>query len=145
MRTRKCLCIPVVAAMALVAFGGCSKPSVVGKWTGELKMPASKDKNDPAAAMGEAMAKAFMSNLTLDLRQDNTFTMQMMFPIDGNWKMDGDRVTLTPTKIMGMDASKASGGDKSKQEPMVFKIEGDKLVAEAKGKDGSLVFTRAKT
>ena len=136
------LALVVVSAAALLCCG-CARHSVVGKWKGEVLQtpkPAASN-NDPSAAMAEAFAKQLMGNVSLELKQDNTFTMQLaMFPLEGAWTTSGSTVTLTPTKFMGMDAAKAKGS----KEPMVLNIEsgGDKLVAKAKGNEPGLAFTR---
>lgn len=90
-----------VVALAIIGCKGApSQSSLVGKWKGEVKMPASA-KDDPMAKMGEAMLGMF--SFDLELKAENKFTLVMMIiPIDGEWSMNGNVVTLTPKTVMGL-------------------------------------------
>jgi hypothetical protein len=144
----------------LVALVGCGggEGRVIGKYKGQISMGSNEKKRpglgarrmasrrlrsaqvgsasrlDTGAALGEGLANAFASAMTLELKPDHTFTMSMIFPIEGKWSMAGNTITLTRTKAMGMDASAASK-DGSNQ-PMEFEVSGDGKTLTAKRKEG---------
>ena len=85
--------------LPLAAFGlvvcGCSDPAakVVGTWTGR---------------QGSAITFA----------KEKTWSAQQgMVKVDGDWKLDGDQVTMTPTKVNG--ESLADFKAKAMKNPMV--------------------------
>lgn len=100
--------------------GNFPKGKVFGEWVGNIDMAAAMDDAaaesaangdvDPEfAALGEQMGKAMaemmssMFAMSLDLHKDYTFEgIMMVMPFEGNWKQQGDRLFLTPTKIMGL-------------------------------------------
>lgn len=89
---------------------------VVGKWTGNMKMPEAK-KDDPAAAMAQAFGS--MMKMDLELKKDKTFAMTaMIIPIEGTWAISGNKVIATPTKVMGMaiDEAKKLAADQAKKQ-----------------------------
>jgi hypothetical protein len=92
----------------LLVAAACGGPNVVGKYTGAAEIPADQA-NNPMAAMAAQM----MQNLSLDLRQDNTFSMNMGVSMDGTYTVQGDRVMLKTQKIMGMDVSEVAAQAKS--------------------------------
>ncbi|HVL37910.1 MAG TPA: hypothetical protein VM328_00840 [Fimbriimonadaceae bacterium] len=107
----------------LLAVAGCSGgTNVVGKYKAQLNVAAGKE-NDPAAAFAKGMAES----MTLELKEDKTFTMTaMMFPVEGTYTVSGSTVTLNPTKIMGMDMSELAKKDpnlKKENEQMLLRIE----------------------
>ncbi len=132
--------ISVVIAVTLVA--GCGGANVVGKYKGSLE---GTDTDNPMSA---ALAQSMMGNLSLELKPDKTFTMNMMVPLEGSYTVSGSTLTLNLEKAMGMsvedmtkDASPSEKADAKK--PMVFTIEdgGKKLVAVDK-KEGAMVFVK---
>ena len=152
-------------AILILALIGChgGSANVVGKWKGKMdlskEMAKDKNKNDPNAQMGAAMANAFasMMNFSLELKADNTFNMTMvMFPVEGKYSVSGDTVTLTPEKIAGMTMEQAKAMQKDKggagsmdaNKPMKLKIspDGKTLTAEPdKPGQGQMVFEREKS
>ncbi len=133
-----------------------SDDSLVGTWQGELKMPeASKD--DPGAAMAKGLGDMMAGMMNLEIHKDQKFTMSMMMiPIDGSYTREGNTLTLTPEKIMGMTPEEfkktqsknnpaASTEDMSKPMKMVLSEDGKELALEPeKGKEsqGSMVFKK---
>jgi hypothetical protein len=124
--------------------------NVVGRYKAEIKVPAGKA-NDPAAKMAEQMAKS----MSLELKADKTFVMNMMLPFEGTYAVSGDKLTLTMTKMMGMtleDAKKMAAAqgkptdNLDKMKAMPFKIEdgGKRLVGgdPNAANQGSMVFVR---
>jgi hypothetical protein len=126
---------------------------LVGKWTGELSMPDAKG-DDPMAKF----AQALMGNVSLDLKEDKSFTMTIVIPIEGTWSLQGDVLTLMPTKVMGMTMDEAkkmaeSNGktaDKNDMnQPMEFSVSGDGKTltaikkSGAKADQGDLVFKKS--
>ena len=153
----------VGCALLIFALAGChSSTNVVGKWKGKMdlskEMAKGKDKNDPGAQLGAAMANAFGSMISLEIKPDNTFSMTlMMFPMTGKWSVSGDTVSLTPESFMGMSkdqlksAAKNKGGSSGSQDmdkPMKLKIspDGQKLTAVPdKPGEPEMVFERDKS
>jgi hypothetical protein len=92
-------------------------PKVVGSYKGSVE---GMDKDNPMSGMAEAMA----GSMTLDIRQDNTFTATIMFTLEGKWSISGNTLTLQPEKVVGMAGAEAN-------KPMEFTIEngGKRLVA----------------
>ena len=83
------------------------------------------------------MAKVMMErSLTLVLRADKTFDLNMIFTLSGTWKVTQDKLILTGVDSKGMSNpnSKLSG-------PLEFKVSGTTLtpVAETKGLSFSFV------
>lgn len=76
---------------------------LVGKWKGTIDMPQPAANASQAEKDDYEQTKAMA--ITLDLRPDETFLMNMMMEVEGKWKREGGTVTLTPGKIAGMDMS----------------------------------------
>lgn len=145
--------------LALVGCGsGSSEANVVGKWKGELKMP-SLSKDDPMAKMAEGLMG--MMAMNVEFKADHKFTLTMMgMPIEGDWAMSGNTVTLTPTTVMGLTPEeakkkfKSSGSLSSSQDdpskPIKLEMQSDGKTMKAlddNGKPGDsskgeLVFTK---
>lgn len=146
----------LLAFLVAVAIGcaGNREKELVGKWTGKASVPDDK-KNDPNVKMAEA----FLSNASLELKEDKKFTMTIMFPFEGTWSVSGDTLALKVEKFMGMTVDQvknmAKGQPNSQnideiEKPMEFKISGDNktLTAVKKGAmagpgQGDLVFTKS--
>jgi hypothetical protein len=114
---------------------------IYGHWVAQLDMGAEMDKEKAkrgapkneeermAQEMGDAFAEAMGSMMSFDLtiNEDKTFTLVMMFfPIEGHWVQNGDRIVLTPEKVMGMSAedfAKQEGASSSmNSEPLELQI-----------------------
>lgn len=132
---------------------------LVGSWTGEMKLPeASKD--DPAAAMAKGMGDMFAAMISLEIEKDRKFTMSfMMFPIEGSYTREGDLLTLTPEKVMGMTPEefkkmqeaqgKPTTSSEDATKPMKLHVSkgGEELIMDpepGKEKEGAMVFKRGK-
>jgi hypothetical protein len=166
-----------LAAVVFVSIAGCGRQSRVaeqgpppdpaeklyGKWEGKPRTTNKADSNDAAAKMAEGMLQAF-GGIKLELVKDRTFEMNFAFiPLEGNWRLDGDKVRLVPTKVMGMDreslqkmapsqsvkpiSNPASPPDdkpaRDLGEPIELRIKGETLVMPG-DKDDEIVFTRSK-
>jgi hypothetical protein len=97
---RTLICAIFLAILLIGCSGGVTESKLIGKWTGAPKMPEGK-KDDPMAKLGEA----FMSMLSMDLElmEKGKFTLTVMIiPIKGDWTLNGNVVTLTPTTVMGV-------------------------------------------
>ena len=128
----------VAALFALSVLLGCTGGGVVGKYKGEIELPADQ-KNSPLAGMASGMA----GSMSLELTADKTFAMSMMgFPAEGTYEVTGDTVVLTTTKAMGM----ATPAGASSAKPMRLTIEdgGKSLVLadEKQPEKGKLKFVR---
>lgn len=125
----------VAALLAVSVLLGCSGGGVVGKYKGEIELPADQ-KNNPLAGMASGLA----GSLSLELKADKTFNMNMMFPVEGTYTVSGNTVELTTTKAMGNAVSAGSS------KPMRLTIEdGGKslvLVDEKQPEKGKLKFVR---
>ncbi len=124
---------------------------LVGRWSAEIVMPEAKG-DDPAERMALEMAKAFAGSMWLELRDDGTFTLSMILPIEGTWKRDGSSLSLTPTKFMGMSeadfkkqAAESGGEAKFDSEPMRLDVLADGQTLRLKSDDpdeGELLFKK---
>ncbi|MCH8274113.1 MAG: hypothetical protein IH851_04925 [Armatimonadetes bacterium] len=128
------ICVGILAAIAVAGCGGISEKDLIGSWTGELETPSSGGtaggEGTPEAE--QAMADAFtaMMSFDLELKSDHKFTLTiMMIPMEGNWELEGDEVTLTIEKVSGMSVDEIvkMGGPEAAagQEPMVLSISED--------------------
>lgn len=133
-----------LAFVLVVAAVGCKGTmNVVGKYKAQIEM-SEEDKKNPMAAMAQGMAES----MTLELKDDRTFAMTMMLPIEGTYTVEGSTLTLTPTKMMGMSLSemqKQNPGAES--EPLRFNVtDGGKTltaIPDKKQQDpGTLKFVR---
>ena len=113
----------------MLTLAGCAsrESKLVGQWKMDAsamgKMPEGKT---PQEKMGMEMAKKMFENVTLDLKEDNTFSMNMMMEFSGNWKLDdsANTVSLDMTKMAGMDIGKMPNAGKN-QQPMVMTLGAD--------------------
>ena len=113
----------------MLTLAGCAnrESKLVGQWKMDASaMPKMPEGKTPQEKMGMEMAKKMFDNMTLDLKEDNTFTMNMMMEFSGDWKLDdsANTVTLNMTKMAGMDMSKMPNAGKA-QQPMVMSIGAD--------------------
>ena len=113
----------------MLTLAGCAsrESKLVGQWKMDAsamgQMPEGKT---PQEKMGMEMAKKMFENVTLDLKEDHTFSMNMLMEFSGNWKLDdsANTVTLDMTKMAGMDISKMPDAGKN-QQPMVMTLGAD--------------------
>lgn len=126
------LCLGVL----LVAVG-CG-PNLEGKYKGSIE-----------GAQDNPFAQAMAGNLSLELKKDKTFLLNLIVPIEGKWSASGSKLTLTAEKVMGMtvDEMKKNSPPGSNQndmdKPMEFHIQdGGKKLVSVDNKDGALVFVR---
>lgn len=86
------------------------------------------------------MAEAMVSSASLELRADNTFTINLMFEMGGTWKVEKDEVVLHMTKMMGL----SDEGSSSSNDDMKLTIgSGGRLTTDKDGPSGmTLVFTK---
>jgi hypothetical protein len=126
----------------------------VGNWKGHMELPEP----DPAAEdefgaeMAQGMMDAMAESMTLELKDDMTFDMTMIFPITGDWVLVDDEIILTVTGMMGMSVEDLENQEDAQvsgdfDEPMVLKIAdgGDRLEAvpeEGQEEEGEFYFTR---
>ncbi len=125
--------LSVIGLVGLLVVAGC-KPSleklVVGKYKGsitETTAPTTSKPNDVGAALAKGMMDAMSSMFSLELREDKTFTLTAIIPIEGKWSISGDKITMIAEKFMGMTkedakkmaASKGKGNPNDMDKPMV--------------------------
>lgn len=104
---------------ALVAVG-CKGPEaqLVGKWKcTDMKLPGS------VSSANASMAKSMMSSITLEFKPDKHYTMSVILPIEGTWTISDHTVSMTMTKMMGMDMTqlKQTVQQQAKTNPAVAK------------------------
>lgn len=119
-----------IALMGMLAgCGGNREASLPGTWkinADKMNLPGGNSGN-AVQQMGANVARGMMANMTLELKGDKTFTMNMMFPMEGSWSFDGasSKVSLKMTKIAGTDISKMPNANAANQKPMVLTLSGD--------------------
>lgn len=126
-----------VALLVLVLVGCKSggEAAVIGKWKSEIKVDSSQ--TGPGAQLLQAIGGMAMD---VEFKSDHKYRMTVaaMIPIEGDWSMSGNRVTLTPKTIMGMsveDAVKqakqknpsamAMAGPSQQTQPMLLDLQSD--------------------
>ncbi len=129
------------AALAITAGCGFKESDLVGKWKGKMVLSA-EDKKEAGAEAAKAEGLSF----DLVLNEDKTFVLAVGVSTEGTWTYADNKLTLTTTKVMGMDVSGMPGAAETK--PQVLNVEdgGNKLVlADPNGKSTTVVaFTKVK-
>lgn len=124
---------------------------VLGKWYAHMDL--GTDKDNPMAGMAEAMGSMMLPEL--EIMDGGKFKMSMMgIPVEGDWKQEGETLTISPKTVMGMEKDafekmqKTKGGNGSMDEDLILKvIDGGKAleaVDKNKSSAGSLIFKREK-
>jgi hypothetical protein len=118
----------------------------------ELPEPDPAAEDEFGAEMAQGMMDAMAESMTLELKDDMTFDMTMIFPITGDWVLVDDEIILTVTGMMGMSVEDLENQEDAQvsgdfDEPMVLKIAdgGDRLEAvpeEGQEEEGEFYFTR---
>lgn len=123
---------------------------LAGEWKGKIEIPAAQ-KDDPGAKLGEAFSE--MMSFKLEIKPDDTYVMTaFVVPITGKLTRNGDEITLTPEKIMGMtpeEYKKANADKPNTMEPDMKPLKGkvnednSKITfIDDKDQKGNLVFSR---
>lgn len=117
------------AAVFCLALAGCAKPTIVGKWTGNVPIG------------GRALPG------TLDLKSDNTMAMSLTAPMmgainaTGTYSSEGDNLTVTATSATIAGKSfQLPANMRTNTSP--FKLDGDKMTLTQNGQ--SFELTRSK-
>lgn len=128
-----------------------SNVGFAGRWTAEIVMPEA-DPKDPSQKMALEMAKALASSIWLELREDGTFMLSMILPIEGTWKHVGNKIDLKPTSFLGMSSEELKKKAKESGEEFKFESEDMSLEVSSDGKtlhlksdkpeEGELIFKR---
>lgn len=102
--------------------------ALVGTWGGVIEMPPLGPDATEAEKRELKSTEQMSKSLKLDLRGDGTFKLDIMIEIEGKWKREGSKITMTPTKMMGMEMTEEDM-KKDGNEPMVGEItDGDKTI-----------------
>ncbi|MFW5698205.1 MAG: hypothetical protein ACOCX1_06585 [Fimbriimonadaceae bacterium] len=127
----------------------------VGSWKGKMELPepeaGSEDEFGDEFARG--MMDAMAESMALQLKEDMTFEMTMIFPLSDTWVLQSDQIVLTVTEMMGMSVEDMENQENAEvsgdfDEPMILEIAngGDRLVAQPQegqeGEEGELYFVR---
>ncbi len=105
--------------LCVLLLAGCGE-SLEKKLAGTWKVDVSKSSVTGDKIKSDAekkMAMAMLSTVSVTLKEDKTFSMTVVFPIEGTWRLDGNKLTLTPTTKPGENIS--FGG----QSTMVYEID----------------------
>lgn len=139
-------------AVAVLAVGGCTPAdpaaAMIGSYNGELVVPDSR-KDDPMIKMAQSMIGA----LTLQLRADKTFLLNMGGPVEGKWSLEAGIVKLQTEKVMNLTLAEAKAqAEKAKampaeiedlEKPMEFVSENGVLrLKDGGAEQGDLVFRK---
>ncbi len=110
--------------------------SYVGNWVADIStvemssLTAEQKKDWP-------MTKGILESSTIELKADNTFIFSILIEINGNWKMEGTRIKLSPKELTGMEGASA------KSDPIWLTPKGDLLMIESdNGKGPKLSYRR---
>ncbi|MDR3691477.1 MAG: hypothetical protein P4L46_19005 [Fimbriimonas sp.] len=99
----------VAVCAGILAVGCGNKDSqVIGKWNGKVIL-SDKDKKNPAVTAVEGM----LNQSTFEFKSDHAFTASIGAAMEGTWKVEDTKVSLTPTKVAGKsiaDIEKAMAG-----------------------------------
>jgi len=130
----------LVALLLLLA--GCSRPSVVGKWSGNLDLAKLMPVGPNTLPVGMSPNIA----LTMEFKPDNTLTQVAKapfgdVPITGTYKVDGDRIEMHLEKATMMGRTMNLPSPQQPQSS-TFKVEGDTLTITRNGQP--VTFTRVK-
>jgi hypothetical protein len=126
-----------IVLLALV-LGGCAgrESRLVGAWRGSIELMEAEAQS-PAESFAEATAHTF----SLDLKADRTFRANMLVPLDGKWRLDGESLVLEPIAFMGLAA-----GDGASGRPIELRIAADNKSLRLSNRNmagGEFVFVRA--
>lgn len=126
---RGLLAFAVLAVLMLAGCNGNREAALAGTWkidASALKIPEPKGGNAQQQA-GIAMAKQMMANASIEIKADKTFAMSMGVPMEGTWAFDdaASTVSLTMTKMMGMDIAKMPNMNQSAREPLLCQLSAD--------------------
>jgi hypothetical protein len=97
--------IVAVLVTVLVLTGCGKKPTVVGKWKVAPEVVSSQPAGLPPGFM-----TGFASTFKYEFKEGGAFEGSMS---EGNYTLDGNKVSMTTTKLMGKDIS-AFGGSAAK-------------------------------
>jgi len=104
--------ISLLGCLFVTVLAGCAKSALspVGTW----KVSKASLANIPKGPASMSMDK-LMENVSIDFRADNTYSLNMMFQMEGTWSADNSGlISMKTTKIMGQDISKMPNGGNEK-------------------------------
>lgn len=126
----------VVAFFALCLLG-CSADK---KWAGQYEAKISITSMETGTSQVETN-QTLDRKVTLDLRPDHTFTENLgRLVVDGTWKLEGDSLTTTPTKVTIDGETVTRELSATMYKPVTMQLEGDKIASRAEGQE--YIFTR---
>jgi len=110
----------------------------VGRWTGSADMSAMANSSDKDERNKAEMGKGFAQAFELDLKEDNTFNLDMIINVQGTWSYANGTLTLRPNKAFGISS------DSDSSTTMSLSLSPDqKSFKLIDGKNGTLTFTKA--
>jgi hypothetical protein len=95
---RKLLPICLVLAALLAGCGQSLEQKVVGAWKVDNAKTTVKFK-EPKDATAEGVLKLGLAAIEVNLRPDKTCALTLFFPLEGSWKLDGNRISITPKGV----------------------------------------------
>ena len=149
------LSILILAVTLAGCQAGLSDKDFVGNWSSkvtitdaallkQIKAMGGSDKDLP-------MAKQMLGNakVALELKADKTYVMsQGAGNIEGKWAFAAPKMTLTPTKIAGMDVKefvKNAPMAKAQADPMSLDVDKEGKTISGTSQEATLSFTKAPT
>ena len=114
---RRLITFAVLCTLSIV-IAGCSPSldkAIIGKYGMEVDTSGASEKDKA----GAEMAKAFLKDMSLEIKEGGKADMTVMDQkMPGTWKLDGNKLTVTPDK--GGNAAKLiveDGGKTLKPDP----------------------------
>lgn len=129
----------LLSLFVLAGCGGGLEKKVVGNWkvdTAKSTISGDKLKTEEDKKMAMAMMGAF----SLELKEDKTFTMTVVFPVNGKWALAGNKLTITPTLKEGEKMS--FGGKDTMEFDVDASGESMSVSMDENGMKGNLVFAK---
>jgi hypothetical protein len=130
----KLLCGLLLAACLLCGCGESLEKKIVGTWKVDTAKTQFEGKMDE---IEKKQMMAIMESMSLELKEDKTFNMEVIFPIEGTWALAGNKLSLTP---------KTKPGETVKMAANAFDVDASGTTMSAKVEEkpaGTLVLTKS--
>lgn len=115
----------------LVPIGCSSKSKLIGTW----KVDESKSTVQGKAIAGNSAEDALMHSVSIEFKKDDSYTLNLLFPVSGTYEVSGSTVTLHQKSVFGISSNSSSTADETGT------ISGDTFTLDQQGGD-KLVFTK---
>ena len=122
------ICVVLLMAMfALAGCGGASEAALIGTWKLDPSSVPTPVPGNQMQQMGTAMTQGVMQNVTLDLKSDKTYTLNLLFQMSGNWTFNAsdNTVTLNETSNTEGGLSGTPNANASQKKPVILTLSSD--------------------